>query len=52
MSDPVKSDPVKKENPHSDIINKAPRIRGVGNPGSHSQDADRHRKTEHQKSDK
>jgi hypothetical protein len=45
MSDP-------KEKPQTDADAKAPRIRGVGNPESHSQDADRHRKTEHQKSDK
>ncbi len=31
---------------------KAPRIRGVGNPESHSQDADRHHRNEHIKSDK
>ena len=31
---------------------KGPRIKGAGNPESHSQDADRHRKREHQKSDK
>ena len=27
------------------------RVRGVGNPESHSQDADRHHKTKHQKSE-
>ena len=43
----------KKQNPQNDEIeNKAPRIRGIGNPKSHSQDADRHRKIEHPKSDK
>ncbi len=28
------------------------RVRGVGNPESHSQDADRHHKIKHQKSEK
>lgn len=43
----------KKQNLSSnDVENKAPRIRGIGNPESHSQDADRHRKIEHPKSDK
>jgi hypothetical protein len=35
-----------------DTDEKAPRVRGIGNPESHSQDADRHRKIEHPKSEK
>lgn len=46
------SDSVKKEKPSNDVTDESPRVRGVGNPQSHSQDADRHRKTEHPKSDK
>ncbi len=47
------SDSLKKEKSSNDSAdNKAPRLRGVGNPESHSQDADRHRKAEHPKSDK
>ena len=48
MSKPIKQEPVSRD----DADTKTPRVRGIGNIDSHSQDADRHRKTEHQKSEK
>jgi hypothetical protein len=43
----------KVENPpESARDKKLPRVRGIGNVKSHSQDADRHRKVDHLKSDK
>jgi hypothetical protein len=38
--------------PREEADIKPARIRGVGNPESHSQDADRHHRNEHQKSEK
>lgn len=44
---------IKQEEPiKKDTEIKAPRLKGVGDVNSHSQDADRHRKIEHQKSEK
>ncbi len=43
----------KKDKPLDDTADsRTPRVRGTGNPDSHSQDADRHRKIDHPKSDK
>jgi len=47
------SEYVKKEKIPKDAADTKPlRKRGVGNSESHSQDADRHHRIEHQKSDK